>query len=590
MQDLAGEVTHTRLHFVHWLVLGASLLLTVLAWYISSNQQQQKHAKMFEVEAERLTSQLRERMEKYENALWSGVGTLEIIKRGRGLTRADWKRFAETINLVERYPGINGIGVIYSARPDELPVLEQRFAEQFPELDRVEIYPKHQHGVHFPILLLEPLAGNSEAIGLDIAFETNRRTAARAALDTGAPQMTGPIVLVQDSEETPGFLLFVPFDISVDGAASDDRQERGFVYAAFVVHRLIAGTLASANRMVTFTLRDAGTNLYAETRENTPVFDPAPMFETQSTLNFYGREWVFDIRSNLDFRRRAQSSLPTTILIGGITVDLLLLGVFLILVNSNARAVNLAQKMTADLRESKSQLKKRNEELIQFNYRVSHDLVAPLKTIQGLVLMARDDLSDKNPDAVDPSLERVDAMVNQQIQVISSIFELCESDLSNESYQRIDIRKLAKSLFARVLRVQPEARVELRLPIPEGTTVLAKPTRLEQILFNLIANAVKFRNPNVNNPMVEITIERVDSWVTLRVRDNGIGIPASARGRVFDLFFRAHSTHAGGAGLGTYIVRKNVENMGGTARVHSDPDGTLFEIEWPEYPVEVEVA
>lgn len=590
MQDLAGEVTHTRLHFVHWLVLGASLLLTILAWYISSNQQQQKHAKMFEVEAERLSTQLRERMEKYENALWSGVGALEIIKRSRGLTRPDWRRFAQTMNLLERYPGINGIGVIYSAQPEELPRLEDRFAEQFPELERVEIYPKHQHGVHFPILLLEPLDGNREAIGLDIAFEKNRRTAALAALETGTPQMTGPIVLVQDAEETPGFLLFVPFNIPVDGTPEEPRQDRGFVYAPFVVKDLIAGTLASTKRLVTFSLRDSGTNLYAETADNTATFDPAPMFETQTSVQLYGREWIFDIRSNLEFRSRAQSSLPTTILIGGITVDLLLLGVFLILVNSNARAVNLAQKMTADLRESKSQLKKRNEELIQFNYRVSHDLVAPLKTIQGLVLMARDDLSDNNADAVDPSLERVDAMVNQQIQVISSIFELCESDLSNEAYQRIDIRKLAKSLFARVLRVQTEARVELRLPIPEGTTVLAKPTRLEQILFNLISNAVKFRNPNADNPMVEITVERVDSWVTLRVRDNGIGIPANARGRVFDLFFRAHSTHAGGAGLGTYIVRKNVENMGGTARVHSDPDGTLFEIEWPEYPVEVDAA
>ena len=64
---------------------------------------------------------------------------------------------------------------------------------------------------HWPITLIEPVAINASAVGLDMAHETNRYTAARKARDTGTSQITGPIVLVQDSARTPGFLFFVPF-------------------------------------------------------------------------------------------------------------------------------------------------------------------------------------------------------------------------------------------------------------------------------------------------------------------------------------------------------------------------------------------
>lgn len=73
------------------------------------------------------------------------------------------------------------------------------------------VFPSHAYPVRLSIAYIEPVSKNAEAIGLDVAFETNRREAAIKALTTGTTQISCPIELVQDAEKTAGFLLFAPY-------------------------------------------------------------------------------------------------------------------------------------------------------------------------------------------------------------------------------------------------------------------------------------------------------------------------------------------------------------------------------------------
>ncbi len=566
---------HTRLHLVHWLVLGASLGLTVLAWFVSSNLIAERHRLRFEQAAAETVERFAERLRLYDNTLRAGVGFARAEQAAGGVSLRDWQTLVSSLELPQRLGGLSGLALVDRVPRAELAAYNARVAQEYGELG-FAVWPPVAADEHLPVRYVAPLTPNQEVAGLDLAFEEQRRLAAQRALESGQVQMTGPITLVQDMRHSPGFVLYAPL------APQGEALARGpaLVAAAFVAEDLLA-SLDLASEHLTLSLRDGGTFLLQQSAETHADYDPYPMFSSELSLPLYGREWIFELRSSQSFRAEFASNLPTLILIGGLTVDLLLLGVFLVLVHANARAHELARQMTASLRRSEIELKKRNEELIQFNYRVSHDLVAPLRTLQGLVQMAKEDLRDAEYKDLGGGLDRIETMVDQQVRVISSIFDLCESDLRVEEYARIPLKPLIKRLFLQVLRMHPEARVELQLPFADDVSVAAKPVRLEQILLNLLSNAVKYRSQERSRPLIEVTVEQAAGWTTLRVRDNGIGIPNNALPHVFELFFRAHSSSMGGAGLGTYIVRKNIENMGGNARVYSDSNGTAFEVEWP---------
>lgn len=116
--------------------------------------------------------------------------------------------------------------------------------------------------------------------------------------------------------------------------------------------------------------------------------------------------------------------------------------------------------------------------------------------------------------------------------------------------------------------------------------IFGDPTRLRQLFQNLIANAIKFRRPE-EAPIVKITSsvegEGEDAVAHITVRDNGIGIEAGYRERIFGIFERLHGRGKyEGTGIGLAICRKICEQHGGTIEV-GEPDGpgTLFKIELP---------
>ncbi len=135
---------------------------------------------------------------------------------------------------------------------------------------------------------------NREAVGFDVANEANRLEAATKARETAAAQITGPIVLVQDEHKTPGFLFYAPsFD--------EEGRFRGLVYAPFVVQRLMNGVLANERRHVSLRVMDAHSTLYDELVSNVEDYDPDPLLATTRRIPMAGREWTFELRSDLAF-------------------------------------------------------------------------------------------------------------------------------------------------------------------------------------------------------------------------------------------------------------------------------------------------
>ncbi len=250
------------LYWYHWLILSCSLLLTFTAWHLVADQQREKTWLQFDYQSNQIIQLVQERMGQYEEALLAGVAMIDATHDDIDFFR--WKTFASALSIEERYPGINGIGVIYYIPPERLDGYLTEMRQLRPNYG---IHPPHKQNEYWPITYIEPLASNKEAEGLDMAHETNRFSAAKKARDTNSSQITGPIILVQDKKRTPGFLFYAPFYKS--GSAHTTMEEhrevfKGLVYAPFIMEKLMQGTLQNKQRLVHFNIRDGEGLLYNE--------------------------------------------------------------------------------------------------------------------------------------------------------------------------------------------------------------------------------------------------------------------------------------------------------------------------------------
>jgi len=343
-----------RLHWYHWLVVISSLFLTLGAWYVTSEQAKQKTDTQFSYQASQIIKLVQERMEKYEEALWSGTAAINALDKKFGLK--EWQAFSSALSIEERFPGINGIGVIHYIPPE---LLSDYLTKERKLRPAYQVHPKHQLNEYWPITYIEPVNTNRKAVGLDIAHESNRLTAARKARDTGTAQITGPIILVQDTKKTPGFLFYAPYyQSSLTTKTIDEAQDKfiGNVYAPFIMEKLMEGTLQNKNRMINFKISDNNDLLYDEHHQGSVDYDKEPLYKKQITVDMYGRTWKFDLHSSLLFKQQQTNNQPMFILFGGIILDSMLLALFYLLTSANKKAIILAKEITKDLKVSKEQL------------------------------------------------------------------------------------------------------------------------------------------------------------------------------------------------------------------------------------------
>lgn len=222
------------LHWYHWLVLILSLILTLSAWYISRSQSLAKQEAQFNYQADLTISLVKDRLEVYEAALWSGVSAFH--SHDLQMSLEEWRKFSTSLSIEQRLPGINGIGFIqYIQDAQSIPELESYHQLKRPNF---KVYPEHNQKDAWPIVYIEPEEQNYKAIGLDMAHENNRYTAAKKARDSGAAQITGPITLVQDAKKTPGFLFFAPlYKSQLPKSKLNDKRGNFFRTGLRSIHR-----------------------------------------------------------------------------------------------------------------------------------------------------------------------------------------------------------------------------------------------------------------------------------------------------------------------------------------------------------------
>jgi signal transduction histidine kinase len=274
-----------------------------------------------------------------------------------------------------------------------------------------------------------------------------------------------------------------------------------------------------------------------------------------------------------------------------------IIGYLLIGTDNTARKLVEAEQKKLDQR-----LREANEELQRFTYIVGHDLRSPLVNIMGFTSeldawrkqiferlgALRAQVGGKQDGESDEALRRdfeealsfIKSSVGKMDRLIGALLKLSREGQRQFQPQFIDMSQLLRSTME-ALAYQAQA-VNATISIGELPAITSDRLALEQVFSNLLDNAVKYLRADVAGS-IEVRATETDGTITYEIRDNGRGIDAKDRERIFDLFRRSGIQDRPGDGIGLAHARTLVRRLGGSIDVESEPDrGTVFKVMLPK--------
>jgi signal transduction histidine kinase len=218
-----------------------------------------------------------------------------------------------------------------------------------------------------------------------------------------------------------------------------------------------------------------------------------------------------------------------------------------------------------ELIEKNTELQKINGELDQFVYSVSHDLRSPLLSIKGLLSLL--DISLENEVLVKQYLGLIGTSVNRLDETIIEILDYSKNSRTDLVLDELDLYDLISEIYQDLFHVS-ETQIDFKIDFIGAHTVFLDKFRISTVLKNFISNAIKYRNRNLTNPLVHVSVINSDKGIEIKIVDNGEGISEDNQKKVFDMFFRASSSSFG-TGIGLYICQEITAKMGGEIKLSS---------------------
>ena len=229
--------------------------------------------------------------------------------------------------------------------------------------------------------------------------------------------------------------------------------------------------------------------------------------------------------------------------------------------------------------------KKKDQMKSDFVSMVAHEVQNPLNSILAQLKVIQDGLAGEVTEKQAHMLGRVSEKVTMLSSLAKELLDLAkiESGLIMQERERLDLGSILENQVALYQAKANSRNIRLILePIPELKPILGNKVNIEEVISNLVSNAVKY-TPDGGEIRVSAAME--DHHVCITVKDTGMGIPEKDLGRIFDRFFRVKNDKTrsiSGTGLGLAIVKSIVEAHNGMIHVQSAPDqGTTFQVLLP---------
>jgi signal transduction histidine kinase len=555
-------------------VLLIALLLTVLGWhYVRQNVEAQARARFDDI-TQATQEAIERRTKAYLDAIFGARG---LFYASESVDREEWHNYVEGIEPNKRFGGLQALSYAEYLTPAEREEFVRRAREEgLPEL-RPDLVPGGERPAYYPITYTGPLdKANRRMVNQDVYADPAHRSAMDAARDSGSPQATGTVNVLTnvgpnssaDLALRPGFAVYLPVyrEGEPQGTVAERRRAlKGFVVGFFRWDGLLDGVFGGGfDPAIDFELYDS-----QEVASSLPLYDSdgirragnggnAPLFSEESSIEVAEREWGLYFATLPGFEEEAGSDLPGFVLASGVAVSFLLFGITLLLVRSRT----LAERASEDLEDANRELEVANKELEAFSYSVSHDLRAPLRSIDGFSRILLEDYADRLDKEGEDYLGRVRAASKHMNTLIEDLLDLSRVSRGPLRREVFDLSAVARDIVRKLERSQPERKV--RFVAEEGVMAFGDANLLAVALENLLGNAWKFTSKK------EVaTIEFGDTpyeggGVAYYVRDDGAGFDPRYAEKLFGAFQRLHgSDEFEGTGIGLATVARIVHRHGG---------------------------
>ena len=223
------------------------------------------------------------------------------------------------------------------------------------------------------------------------------------------------------------------------------------------------------------------------------------------------------------------------------------------------------------------ELTQNNKDLKQFSYITSHNLRAPLSNLTGLLNLIEDiTIEDEELKEIINGFSKSTHLLNETIDDLIKVIII--KDNPSIQKEKILVKDVFENVFTQLTFLITKNKPIIRINLEEVTIIDANKAYLESIFLNLMTNAIKYKDDSRQLKII-VSAETIENNLIIKISDNGIGIDLERnKDKIFGLYQRFHN-HSDSKGLGLYLVKSQVESMGGTIAVESTVGrGTTFTI------------
>lgn len=223
-----------------------------------------------------------------------------------------------------------------------------------------------------------------------------------------------------------------------------------------------------------------------------------------------------------------------------------------------------------------------NNRLKNFAHIVSHNLRTHTGNLKMLTTML---LEEKNESERDQLIKMLNENSGNLLETLDHLNDIVKSHHeSNIELNEVNLKEAIQRILEILSADIIQSKAEIIESIPEDIEILVNPAYLESIIINLISNSLKYRHPD-RLPQIHITCETSPTSLSMHIKDNGLGIDLAAHGaRVFGMYNTFHK-HPEARGIGLFLVKNQIEAMGGSIAVESHPGhGTVFTVVFKMQP------